>query len=317
MATTAPNTALVVGSAMTAGAVVAAAAALYAQGRRRSQEPTRGPQSSDDFKQFVERNEALRQELEESRRTILLHEREIIELRRRVQSTDAAAEKAPLFKVVLTGGPCGGKTTAKTEIKARFESLGFLVLCGPEAATLLFGGGVPFPHDEASRMLLQRTILKLQMGLEDMLEEIGRASGRPTLILLDRGALDGKAYVSDYEWELLLDDVKLTTVLLRDQRYDAIIHLVTAAQGAEAFYTLANNETRTETPEAAREMDRKTLDAWTGHEHLYIVDNSTAFDEKIRRAVGARSLPLLPPCPARAPAVASLGSPWRFRRHAH
>lgn len=32
-------------------------------------------------------------------------------------------------------------------------------------------------------------------------------------------------------------------------------------------------------------MDKKTLDCWTGHEHLYIVDNSTGFDEKMRRAM--------------------------------
>ena len=32
-------------------------------------------------------------------------------------------------------------------------------------------------------------------------------------------------------------------------------------------------------------MDQRTLDCWTGHEHLYIVDNSTIFEEKIRRAV--------------------------------
>lgn len=264
-----PHALVVVSSAVAAGAAVAAAAILIAEYLRRGEAPLPVDRQFADFKQFVERNEALRKELEESRRTILSHEHELVELRRRLQSTDAAVENAPLFKVVLTGGPCGGKTTAKAEIKARFESLGFLVLCGVEAATLLFGGGVPFPHDEASRMLLQRTILKLQMSLEDMLEEIGRASGRPTLILLDRGALDGKAYVSEYEWELLLDDVKLTTVLLRDQRYDAIIHLVTAAQGAESFYTLANNETRIETPDEAREQDRRTLDAWTGHEHLY------------------------------------------------
>ena len=69
------------------------------------------------------------------------------------------------------------------------------------------------------------------------------------------------------------------------QRYDAILHLVTAADGAESFYTLANNQTRTETPEQARGMDQRTLDCWTGHEHLYIVDNSTPFEEKIRRAV--------------------------------
>ena len=238
------------------------------------------------FRHFVERNETLRTELEQQRLQMVEYESEIRDLRVQVQAAGTStSEKAPLFKVVLTGGPCGGKTTAKSEIKARFEQLGFLVLCGAEAATLLFGGGVPFPHDEASAMLLQKTILRLQITLEDMLEEIGRASGRPTLILLDRGTLDGKAYVSDHEWELLLDDMKMSTVLLRDQRYDAVIHLVTAADGAASFYTLANNETRTETPEQAREMDRKTLNSWTGHEHLYIVDNSTAFDEKIRRAV--------------------------------
>jgi len=280
------------------GGVLAASIMLLVQRQRGDdREQQRLVQSKSDFQNFVERNETLRGEVEAQQRTILEQERELIELRRKMESSDAPAERAPLFKVVLTGGPCGGKTTAKSEIKARFESLGFLVLCGPEAATLLFGGGVPFPHDEPSRMLLQRTILKLQMALEDMLEEIGRAAGRPTLILLDRGALDGKAYVSEYEWELLLDDVKLTTVLLRDQRYDAIIHLVTAAQGAEAFYTLANNETRTETPVEAREMDRKTLDAWTGHEHLYIVDNSTSFDEKIRRAVARISKLVGAPAP--------------------
>ena len=35
-------------------------------------------------------------------------------------------EKPRLYRVVLTGGPCGGKTTALTEIKARLEALGNL-----------------------------------------------------------------------------------------------------------------------------------------------------------------------------------------------
>jgi len=98
--------------------------------------------------------------------------------------------------------------------------------------------------------------------------------------------MDGKAYMTDSQWELLLEEAKVTPIMMRDQRYDAILHLVTAADGAESFYTLANNAVRTESAEEAREMDRKTLDCWTGHEHLYIVDNSTPFGEKIRRAVG-------------------------------
>lgn len=70
---------------------------------------------------------------------------------------------------------------------------------------------------------------------------------------------------------------------MRDNRYDAILHLVTAADGAESFYTLTNNVVRKESNAEAREMDKKTLDCWTGHEHLYIVDNSTGFDEKVLR----------------------------------
>lgn len=42
---------------------------------------------------------------------------------------------------------------------------------------------------------------------------------------------------------------------VREGRYDAIFHLVTAAFGAEEFYTLANNpDSRTETVEQAREV---------------------------------------------------------------
>jgi len=190
-----------------------------------------------------------------------------------------------LYRVVLTGGPCGGKTTALAEIKARLESLGFLLMCVPEAATLLFGGGCPPPSDEASAFVFQRNLIGTQIALEEAFIDLAKQSGRPTVILLDRGAMDGKAYMSEGQWELMLDELRLTPTALRDQRYDAILHLVTAADGAEPFYTLANNAVRTETPEEARLMDQKTLDCWTGHEHLYIVDNSTSFEEKMRRAV--------------------------------
>lgn len=57
----------------------------------------------------------------------------------------------------------------------------------------------------------------------------------------------------------MLEELRYTPVALRDQRYDAIVHLVTAADGADRFYTLANNSTRTESAEQAIAMDRRTL----------------------------------------------------------
>ena len=33
-----------------------------------------------------------------------------------------------------------------------------------------------------------------------------------------------------------MDDLGVSTIQIRENRYDAVIHLVTAADGAEAFY---------------------------------------------------------------------------------
>ena len=38
--------------------------------------------------------------------------------------------------------------------------------------------------------------------------------------------------------------------------------MVTAAIGAERYYTTENNSVRTETPEQARELDVRILNAW-------------------------------------------------------
>jgi len=49
---------------------------------------------------------------------------------------------------------------------------------------------------------------------------------------------------------------------LRDKRYDAVIHLVTAADGAEKYYTLANNQARYEDVPTAISVDRQLQGAW-------------------------------------------------------
>ena len=41
----------------------------------------------------------------------------------------------------------------------------------------------------------------------------------------------------------------MSTVNLRENRYNAVLHLVTAADGAEEFYSKANNAARFENAE--------------------------------------------------------------------
>ena len=49
-----------------------------------------------------------------------------------------------IHKLVLTGGPCGGKTTGQAHLAKFFESLGWKVFRVPETATVLMSGGISF-----------------------------------------------------------------------------------------------------------------------------------------------------------------------------
>ena len=67
--------------------------------------------------------------------------------------------------------------------------------------------------------------------------------------------------------------------------YDAIFHLVSAAKGAEDYYTLDNNRARRESLQEARALDEKIMWAWRNHPNFSIIDNSTGFDKKIERLI--------------------------------
>lgn len=51
---------------------------------------------------------------------------------------------APIYKFVLTGGPCAGKTTSLDRLSTFFRDRGFRVYVVPEASTLLQTGGAFF-----------------------------------------------------------------------------------------------------------------------------------------------------------------------------
>lgn len=97
--------------------------------------------------------------------------------------------------------------------------------------------------------------------------------------------MDGMAYTDDNVWQALLDETGWSTIQLRDRRYEAVIHMVTSADGATKFYTSENNEARYETVDQAKELDKKLINAWVGHPHFSIVDNleSQGFHNKIQR----------------------------------
>ena len=194
-----------------------------------------------------------------------------------------------VHKIVLTGGPCGGKTTAMARLKNFLLERGFRVFTVPEAATLFWANGMSFA-DLSSRQAainFQVTLLRTQIHLEDTLAGLARITGCEKAVLLcDRGAMDGKAYLDEGQWaEVLKAEPDWDNVTLRDQRYNAVFHMVTAADGAAKFYGSDTNETRYESAEEAIVQDKNTQRAWLGHHTMTVLDNGTDFESKLRRLV--------------------------------
>ena len=82
-----------------------------------------------------------------------------------------------------------------------------------------------------------------------------------------------------------MDDLNMSVVMLRDNRYDAVIHMVTAADGARKFYASLSNEARYESFDEAVEKDRRLQEAYMGHKQWSRIDNSHAsFEAKIHAA---------------------------------
>ena len=112
----------------------------------------------------------------------------------------------PIYRFVVTGGPCAGKTTCLSRMSNFLQDRGFNVYSVPEAATMLFANGASqftADTDEETAVQFQIVLMRLQMALEDTFTALARASAakRPCVILCDRGTMDGSAYLSSEGWQ--------------------------------------------------------------------------------------------------------------------
>ena len=177
---------------------------------------------------------------------------------------------AEIKKIVLTGGPCAGKTTALVKINEYFSGMGYKVFMVPEVPTLYSQGG--WNYLTPNRNLYyegERAILETQLALEDSFQRLAEVCTKPVLMVCDRGTMDISAYMKPEEWEEITAMCGSDSNRLRE-RYDAVLHLVSAADGAEQYYTTATNAIRYENADEeglrlARELDKKVIKAWTGH----------------------------------------------------
>lgn len=173
-------------------------------------------------------------------------------------------------RIVLTGGPGGGKTTALDLIRREFAGKIALV---PESATMIFSGGIERTNDNAVLMAQQTAIFNLQKRLED----IQRATYPDCLILCDRGSLDGLAYWPGSEQDFF--DQMNSSLEEELARYDAVIFFETAAKSGESIRS--NNPIRNESDQAAIEIDNKLQQVWSKHPNFNLVASSESFIRKV------------------------------------
>ena len=191
-------------------------------------------------------------------------------------------------RVVLTGGPCGGKSSSLEHFSKALSAQGFDIYCAPEIPTVMMNGGCKYPGLDADAPLVEfeTALMRLQMQTEDSFAQVAASTGRPSVLVMDRGLLDIKAYLPEDKWNLILASQGLDEAALL-ARYDMVLHLVSAADGAEKFYTTDNNATRTETPEQARALDKKMIGCWDKHAHHAVVRNDSDFKTKLENATAA------------------------------
>ncbi len=188
---------------------------------------------------------------------------------------------AEVIRIVLTGGPCAGKTTALKYISEKLSLLGIENIVINEQATKMFLSGKS--PENSGNYEFHKQLFEQQLAEETKAAEY--AASLPcdrAVVLSDRGLLDSRAFVTQEDFDRYSSLNGTNEDIIRNS-YDAVFHLVTSADGAEKFYNLSNNNARSETPDEARRLDKEIMAVWTGTPHLRIIDNSTDFEHKLER----------------------------------
>jgi thymidylate kinase len=193
-------------------------------------------------------------------------------------------------KIVITGGPCAGKTTVFNHLKERYSDK---VIFIPEAATKLFNEGYPREGAAPSpqwQNTFQTAVMNTQKELEVEAAKEADATGK-TIMVCDRGTLDGGAYtIGGRQAFCDINNLDPEEII---NNYDTVIHLESTAVGDPESYGNDSNTHRLEGIETAAKLDQAIWDAWEGHpQHIKIrCDGGVKIkqhlvDKEIQKALG-------------------------------
>lgn len=175
-------------------------------------------------------------------------------------------------KIVLSGGPGGGKSTALNRLSVELSNLGYKVYKVVESATEVLSEG----FDRSKPVYeFQKAIALKQLENEKKAEK--SAKEEKAVILCDRGMMDCRVYLDNSDFDKIKTELNLSDIDLRD-RYDAVFHLDSTSTDKKIQYK--NGEIRIESREEAEKINERSLKAWCGNPHYRFIPVRDSFDEK-------------------------------------
>lgn len=192
-----------------------------------------------------------------------------------------------VYKIVLTGGPCAGKTQIFKFLEEKLTEKGYYVISIDETARGNMKKGILPNQDRAHTLMFQWTILNDQKSKEENAEVYANSvkderlemfqNKKGIIILHDRAIMDNRAYLSLNDYEDLLKKFNYQEINLID-KYDLVIDLISLATTNKELYV--NDEERKESVEDAEHEDLLTSNAWMLHHNLVSVKATKTIKEK-------------------------------------
>lgn len=190
-----------------------------------------------------------------------------------------------VFKIVVTGGPCAGKTKIIETIKNYYESSGKTVIIIPETSTQVIEMGFKWWDNSVPINIYQNLIFKYQLQKEDIiLETIEKSNIEDVILICDRGLLDGKAYMDSKDYDKMIINRNLTYEDIYG-RYDLVIYLQSVATKYPNLYSDENNKYRKSNLIQAKEFDKKVKEVWKNHHNFISIDALDNFKTKEKEVI--------------------------------
>jgi predicted ATPase len=202
--------------------------------------------------------------------------------------TSRQLEQGGVPTIVLTGGPCAGKSALIAKLPPLIETrLGWHAITIPETVAWMGGNGMR-REDFPDVTTFQSMQTRIQASHEDDAMQAARSMGNGNvLILMDRAIPDAAAYLPDNGYRRVLAANGLTKGQVMG-RYDVVIFLHSVACRHGQLYRAQGNSMRIERNAIdAERADERTLMAYATHPHVREIADTETIDAKMEQVMEA------------------------------